>query len=1458
MSIQFNGDVRLVMTWGASMAPSEFTATWIERVDDFTTTLGGNWAQQSLQDGNGFYGWAANDLSHPTLKLYGTMTDNAGHGGQQVLADGFALGTPLHMTLSFSGSNPSRCFFQVNDLRVRDDAWDDLTGTLKLTGNWKVGTQGSTTTTKVTMESLFLVDKALSDAEIEAFQHDPAGTVAAVTATNKWFYPFTGTIGTDVADGHPSISQTGDSAHSFTVAKDSGTVRYAETLVVQRPAVRRAYIGSSGDTITVCVSDPNGSESAFTSGQIAAMTPQPTIKINGNSPISLAAPGTDHVCHYGDYGAFFWLLPDGVGPLDPSDVVTISAPKGWVKSASGDVEAMVDFAVENCTGRFSADPSDGLMKLGFQSTTGGASIWNWGYWVANPVKWQEYGGDMWPDGTLKAPFPGGQNSIVFSHSATNYQDGFGYDPSPYWGLWALVWDDYDHSTPFTDMNLVTFASGNFVTEVEAYANVTVPETGERRVRVYDVQKSVWNLTLASGVDGSTATIPVNADPSPNWWGIPDAPKAILLTIGTEVVKAGGYDSGSHSFTGCTRGYGGTTAASHSSGASCLVTPTDNNFGLRVKSDHDVTHRYKNLRLYGPGNWTPPETPGPVTFGPEDPFELDSFFREHFVTPGCGVIRWMETHEAMVDGFSEPEDIVLASEQKWNYHPAHHKKLVFGRIEPFDSTGRYFYYSHKLPQFETYTATLVGGCDAIATSLTINRTTSEPDSRIPYGQILFLDDELVRVIGIPAPEGNVYTVARAQLGTTADSHSAGDFSVGWRLAITDESQYVMNSSSIGRAYHHGELFLDEAASEQPVRNGLFLSGRGTWSDPDTNVTARESFTLAADLAGNSSTLTITAGDWTWIKPGGFVTVNGEVMQVHTVNSGTGVVTVFGRAADEPDQTTGTAGTFTASGPLVTDGTTTYYSNLMYVDGPEMQVTGAASLLWRASANISFGDIHTPLAVATTQTFDAAKAVKPYQDHEACVPWSRHPPDFNAHICAESGADAWINFPYSASDALVYEVCKIYRDILPEGKKLHVALGNELWNWSISYLPITAHGGSWATGLGDGWGYHWMRSGRIGEVAKACWGETGRSADVLLTFEWQVGSLGAIDTQLGLLQGLGYDIPHPDVIADAPYTITSEDSAYYDTWKACSDGQAADLTQHDTTYGPALGPTYASAIAACDAIETRTGHRPLHCCYEGGDGDTGPLKAVPAGDGQVAECMSVAARTLDIMQNPVYRYVQRSQFEVFRKRGHVAAAALFCYDRPTQFSPNYRVYWNWGKLWTPNQEPGPGDGSDGGTNNTLFLRRQGQPNSVNPLLDSADQHNQSVIVQGIKDYQLANNTPTTTLIVVSDGVHLVITFPEAVTWEGGVVQLKVDGVIVGISPTPTGSGTTTLTWTLDDPVTGSAVIQMGDVDPGAIVTVEDGTLMGDSIAGADVTNQSTYTPGGGGGRRSNGAAMMVGRL
>ncbi len=250
----------------------------------------------------------------------------------------------------------------------------------------------------------------------------------------------------------------------------------------------------------------------------------PTVQINGvdRGPLATsdaAGPLLSTAAH----SSFLVPLPAGV-TATASDVVTLTAPAGWLFGASAYAEAMVAQVALNRVGRSFERLVDvpRTMALGASYTHGATPEWHGGFLPKN----QRYRNSYWqPDPILKdshgTPLVLTASSTLAPVVVTGAYDnvGLGGYPTPP-GLWGVAWTDGDgHS----DASLT--GNGAVNTAVTPVGSVDLPISGgHRRFRVYDFQPTgailpdypyfqfVTNLRVWLRITSSNAVLPTGGYP----------------------------------------------------------------------------------------------------------------------------------------------------------------------------------------------------------------------------------------------------------------------------------------------------------------------------------------------------------------------------------------------------------------------------------------------------------------------------------------------------------------------------------------------------------------------------------------------------------------------------------------------------------------------------------------------------------------------------------------------------------------------------------------------------------------------------------------------------------------------------------------------------------------------------------------------------------------------------------
>jgi hypothetical protein len=848
------------------------------------------------------------------------------------------------------------------------------------------------------------------------------------------------------------------------------------------------------------------------------------------------------------------------------------------------------------------------------------------------------------------------------------------------------------------------------------------DQGRGKVRVYDVRvQAPRPCALTADVDAAATSIPFTlVDGSPQLR--PPMMYGMHLQLGDEQIRITDVNAAGNVFTGCVRGWNGTTAAAHANGESFTARAINSwiSVFLTTSSDDPPNTHYTNLAVYEPDGWDAPSPRAKVSLPPHDN-RLVNKSRKPYLEPGVGVFRYMT--ETPTQGSyrqaEHPEHYTRLDDPIWSY-PRGQMVYHFSEVKPFDlASTPYAYTSTPWPSTETYTAVLGAPITTTPPSGTVETITITDGRATPvlHGQSLFGGGETMRVVGLPLA-GDEYQVERGAENTPTATHAAGPITVGYRVPIASMNQIQHPGSSI---IHYYEATLDESLSS-PATFGAGLYDR--WGGPssatgvpalnaDANVTARRSLTLTAPLTSSSLTLAVAPadpGDWDVIAKKMCVTIGAESLSVTGVDAAAGTVTVASRPSGSQGYPTGTPLTTSAAGLLFrsADGLSQAY-NGMFTNAAAMYALGANRVLLS-----TYNDSGTGLTVGTTvaraQTLDPTKA--------KTIPYVYPSVNGTFELTVEHTKMApkcwhWLNVPFRATDAAVYAAAKVVRDNLPPGRKVIFELGNELWNTAFHHTP-TANRTSGLCGVGTARDLLILRSKTAFDVVKRCFAEVGREDEVLLSICWQT----AYDV-LADCRRLGVN---PDVAAVAPYLTPGATPLFGTVVNNIDDGQVCDLFAFHMFYmfNPGtLRYTGNVAKASLAAHEAATGKRVIAAAYEGG------VEELLGSKNSTYVVNPNFRRTRDVLKHPAFYHTTRDIYAAFREVGGIEVFAEFM----VAAYPNKSV--TWGMLQAPTQKPGYGDGRNGGVNNLDYSFM----NPTDLVHEGGDGITESTRMQGWLDHQQA---------------------------------------------------------------------------------------------------------------------------
>lgn len=1239
-----------------------------------------------------------------------------------------AVGAVYHVLLAYDKDDVARRFAAVNGAKI---PWgEDFSGPLANLGWLGYGSTGQVLDYTI-QRAFFLDGYAATDADLFALATDvdAAPTVfaaaAALPGVLGMYHSLEGTVGADVHMDEPGVSWGGNPNYGIPEPTRAGAgdeVRYSEAMACHGAlAVGRAYVGSSGKTVTIIMTDGEGR------GRITPQSPTmagaPSIRIDGGAPVALPTTAATGAYVQPTADALFFRMPDGVSAAAGQEVL-LDAPAGWLAPQIGFASALSGVVVDNFAGMPISDglwPGAAPIRVGTNAAIMAATEYT--PVVVNRNRALSFRAGMnaqhWPDGTYKGPISG---VLLMTSGLSNGIDPQGIGGKE--GLWAIGWGDFDPANPVT-MSLSGSGASTAV-EVGGYRNYG-DASGQGKVRVYDVRFGApANYTLASTIDAATTAIPcVEAVPAMYADG--------YLTIDDEQILLGTLNVAARRFEGCTRAWNGTAAVSHAAGATVAARRRAKNGSITVTMtcpDAPNLH-YRDFVCYEPGSWTPPGSLVPATL-PMDDMALDPAMLS-YLEPGIGAFRHMDTTPAQGYDVSEPEQLAKPGRPHDAYRGLA-DKFHFASVRPFDpAEAPYFYTSVPWPSSETYPATL-GAAIATAPASGTRETITITDGRatpVMLGQFLFVGGETMRVVGVPRT-GDAYEVERGSINTPTATHAAGPISVGYRVPVVEPGQYIPVEPKV----HRYEAFFDQDLST-PLTFGRNL-GHGGYSDwagsADANIASRRTLTLTAPLSAAGLDVYATPAspsDWDFIAKNIDLVIGAEVLSVASVDSGAGRITVRSRPAGAIAYAAGTTATTRSSGILLRspDGTKRGYNRLY---NPKQTLLPTA--IDRALVFVG-DDLALDMGVGgyppVAQAFDAPNA----GTKEFVTPYGSFSYAFTARQTATAPrAWHWLCVPPRGGDATVYEVVKQVRDNFPPGRKVVFELGNELWNW---FFPNTQVYNLLAPALrvGNHLDLYILRSRSAYEVARACFAEVGREDELI-----HVLCLQTQEDILPACRRLGVE---PDAVAVAPYLYPPETAAYGSVFNATDDDQACDLYTYWTYYEQGAGQFRKIAAAIRKSVDTHeaiTGRRPLAWCYEGG------LESVVT-HGTPGYSDPMEKRCRDVVYNPNFYFTERDFYAAMRELAGVSLYVQYEIASTAVYKPGDPIHY-WGMLRGPAQKAGYGDGRPGSADNRRY--RYAAPED---LTRTGDVYCDSVRMQAWLDHQkrwmAAQDAASAPLVLMGSG-------------------------------------------------------------------------------------------------------------
>jgi hypothetical protein len=304
---------------------------------------------------------------------------------------------------------------------------------------------------------------------------------------------------------------------------------------------------------------------------------------------------------------------------------------------------------------------------------------------------------------------------------------------------------------------------------------------------------------------------------------------------------------------------------------------------------------------------------------------------------------------------------------------------------------------------------------------------------------------------------------------------------------------------------------------------------------------------------------------------------------------------------------------------------------FTDGRKLNASEWSANAWVTGPDtIAFGlysSNTTPANLSTTYDLDPAKC---YSDVSIPRGGSLMPHEIAAHVTGQfEDCDMVLNIPYAASNDLVIEIARRVRDHLPAGRRVHVELCNEVWNWGFpQFRFFTPLSNMLGIGQGDCYPSYVERASKIWQLIETVFGEQGRAGEIVR----YVGvNPRPGDSLTKLLDYAAAHVPpiRIDMVKVAPYIEIPEWGGDTET-KICqnrySTAQCIDLYIHclRTNVGDGSYPrSFADTSARIGVYNAKTGFDCKLGGYEGGVEK--PIAAAQVGPGSVSVTNGLRAVT-----------------------------------------------------------------------------------------------------------------------------------------------------------------------------------------------------------------------------------------
>lgn len=1172
---------------------------------------------------------------------------------------------------------------------------------------------------------------ALTQAEVNAFRDGADPTTYGPGAALRGYWSFKGTPGTTPAVGDAALANFFDGTQTptlFVGTTAGSSLVYDQALPYIAPLDHGDWsVYSSGRFVRCGVNlQTTGEPVKINAG--GAVT-APTITIDGGAPVALVNP-----YYSADCAGVLYQMPAGQ-TIPKGSAVAVTTQTGWLQTASGLVLPATNLVIPNRSGNAVYGDDPPTMRVGFNM---GVSVTDWS--VPHSIKNKATRGQVTTDTVLRADRTVMNNFTQF-FVLTSYDNAFDRTLTPKeLGLYALQYDDNDPVNNPTTIDIVadTGYGQAFVTRLHEYDNPGVNGIGKGSV--YQVSRcGGWPISLAAAVapTDTVLTLASNADVAdavsyghgPVQW----------FMLGSEYIDITALGPGANQIT-VNRGVYGTTAGSYTSGTTATMEAYLQWPNLKINYYNATTGQpnYKNLVIYGPSDWTPPATPGPIeldrSFATTN--DVSNYYKAALV-PGIGVIRQMDSTEGGYDQGCEPEHM----RQDDDPFPAGHWEFQVDAepisSEPATATNAPYMYTYFQVQnavkYPVALAAAITTAPAAGTVETIT-ITNDPANPLMYAtRIELTGGEVVRVLSV---NGNNVSVVRGAEGTAPAVCSAGTMQARWRVPVASDAVWQQPKAA---------TTLYRTATPHGLWNDVLV---GFPTSNDLNPLARFNVTLTAavDAATTTFPVSVATGDAQYLTYGLYVVFDSECVFVDSYDSTAGTISVVrnamssgpGRLTADPNRVgaaaahaSGVVGTASSGGVFCksADGTLSQWSNqasygtCVIVTGPDSFVVQQSiynsTQVWNQVGTQTF----SPVLAGTSSAVQTAGPGDVYS-YDFATRVVKHAP----------GADMWLNISNTASDDTVRKIAQVVRDGLPAGEhRILMEMGNEIWNGGSPRLYA-------AQRVADVCGYASaidvliVRGLQIVDVLKSVFAEQGRQDEIKFVLAWQQGSLqSVIDRAVAL--GVNGRV---DVYSTAPYFSPAQSTMINNAYAAATNEEALDIWLFELEYNLAgtAGTSYIDGQAV--ANERKSSGRAIDFIhYEGGPDSfvPGPYggKVVNGGD------VNKFTRNMDMNYNPNTYFARYDFAHVCRRRGGSTGIAFYKHTgNPAYTAVNGVNTGDYESLWLLNewhgQPAGRGDGSDGKADNRLVLAQAGQTHTKSPVVNQAE-NVVSVSQQAVLDYAAA---------------------------------------------------------------------------------------------------------------------------